>query len=485
MHALPCEVRCVLHGSLTSWCPAGSARSGRSAQPSSRTLCKVSLPFHNTLSPLLHTSCILAAAALAGETLLDISNHTLLPIVSLADYLNCEKVLAACKLTLKKVRNAMLLHATAAIELSGRQVVGFTPFKDASASLLLPPATCYPTLLPGRFCLPTRSIEEPVGQPTVSGCTIIPLAKQLCRAGFACLPAASPTDCPAPALQVAACALKGPAGALTSLLEDCTDSALELDRLLKEALLEQLRTSHEGLKGLAHAVLHGHLPFDLPELLRGEEGAALPSQLPVSIADAGRHGTCLSRGYLGGPMIAAPQRKRGWHHLSCPVPCHAAASCSLILNQPQLPRAGLTHARRRTASWRASVMDTLACLLMHMGSLCHRNPGLKQPPSRLDRPHAHTPACAAVNASRQGLLRGPVHLQACSSGQDVRPSQPRQRSEDIPCKCIDALSKTLHTTVCAGYCLAVSASLPARRSVEQRPSHECLPACHCRWPSWG
>ena len=93
---------------------------------------------------------------------------------------------------------------------------------------------------------------------------------------------------------MAASALRGPAGALTSLLEDCTDSALELDRLLKEALFEQLRTTHEGLKGLAHAVLHGHLPFNLAQLLR-EEGGTLPSQLPVSAADVCRQGTCLSR----------------------------------------------------------------------------------------------------------------------------------------------------------------------------------------------
>ena len=48
--------------------------------------------------------------------MLDLSNHSLLPIVSLADYLNCEKVLTACKLTLKEVRTAMLLYATAAIK---------------------------------------------------------------------------------------------------------------------------------------------------------------------------------------------------------------------------------------------------------------------------------------------------------------------------------------------------------------------------------
>ena len=99
---------CGMRGSPMSWCSAGLARSGRSAQHRSKTLCKVIFPFHNTLLPLLHTSCILAAAALAGETLLDINNHSLLPIVSLADYLNCKKVLAACKLTMKEVRNAML-----------------------------------------------------------------------------------------------------------------------------------------------------------------------------------------------------------------------------------------------------------------------------------------------------------------------------------------------------------------------------------------
>ena len=93
-------------------------------------------------------------------------------------------------------------------------------------------------------------------------------------------------------LQVAASALKGPAGALTSLLEDCTDTALELDRLLKDALFKQLCTPHEGLKGLAHAVLHGQLPFNLSQLLR-EEGGTLPSQLPVSIAAVCTQGTCL------------------------------------------------------------------------------------------------------------------------------------------------------------------------------------------------
>ena len=134
-----------------------------------------------------------------------------------------------------------------------------------------------------RAALPSYRWQSPPASPLVN-CTVIPLAKELYRAIAAYLPAAISTDCPAPALQVAASALEGPAGALTSLLEDCTDSALELDRLLKEALLEQLCTSHEGLKGLAHAVLHGHLPFNLPQLLK-EEGGTLPSQLPVSVDD--------------------------------------------------------------------------------------------------------------------------------------------------------------------------------------------------------
>ena len=125
-----------------------------------------------------------------------------------------------------------------------------------------------------RETLPSYRWQSPPASPLVN-CTVIPLANEL---------AAISTDCPAPALQVAASALKGPAGALISLLEDCTDSALELDRLLKEALLEQLCTSHKGLRGLAHAVLHGHLPFNLPQLLK-EEGETLPSQLPVSVAD--------------------------------------------------------------------------------------------------------------------------------------------------------------------------------------------------------
>ena len=78
----------------------------------------MSFAVHNTHLPLLRTSSILAAAALAGDTWLDISNHSLLPIVSLADYLNCEKVLAACKLTLREVRDALLSYAPAALQQS-------------------------------------------------------------------------------------------------------------------------------------------------------------------------------------------------------------------------------------------------------------------------------------------------------------------------------------------------------------------------------
>ena len=65
-------------------------------------------------------------------------------------------------------------------------------------------------------------------------------------------------------------------------------------------------------------------------------------------------------------------------------------------------------------------MDSPACLLMLVDSLCQRDPALRRPAC----PPAETglmrrPACPAVTASRQGLLRAPVYLQSCSAGQHM------------------------------------------------------------------